>query len=110
MTLADLRELFENARIEAVTSARFTRASCPANTCRYCGLWWVPVFGTRLDGHARCIVPLDFIEAVTSLWRSDPKLTVQAIADALDVSKATVTSWCSSRRKAGWDSAARGRP
>lgn len=93
MTLTDLRAAFLDARTQAAASARYTTASCPPDTCRYCGkhlrLW--PQ--TRLDGHARCFVDKAFLRAVYSLWLNDTKASRHRIAEVCDVSHNVVNAW-----------------
>jgi hypothetical protein len=62
------------------------------NTCRYCGRYWRRWAGSKLDGHAACIVTDDFKKHLAVLLRSP---TYQAIADAIGVSPAVVRSWTS---------------
>jgi hypothetical protein len=64
------------------------------NTCRYCGKHWRRWAGSKLDGHAACIVTGDFKHRLVILLRS-PTVTYQAIAvaDAIGVTPAVVRSW-----------------
>lgn len=63
------------------------------NTCRYCGKHWRQWAGSKLDGHAACIVPDDFKKRLVKLLRSSPEVTYGAIADAIGVTIAVVRSW-----------------
>lgn len=63
------------------------------NTCRYCGKHWRQWAGSKLDGHAACIVPDDFKKRLIVLLRSSPEVTYGAIADAIGVTIAVVRSW-----------------
>ena len=63
------------------------------NTCRYCGRHWRQWVGSKLDGHAACIVTDDFKQKVAELLRSSPTITYQAIAAAIGVTPAVVRSW-----------------
>lgn len=62
------------------------------NTCRYCGKHWRRWAGSKLDGHAACIVTDDFKRRLSEILRS-PSVTYQAIADAIGVTSAVVRSW-----------------
>jgi hypothetical protein len=62
------------------------------NTCRYCGKHWRQWAGSKLDGHAACIVTDDFKLHLVDLLRS-PTVTYQAIASAIGVTPAVVRSW-----------------
>ena len=98
MTLA---EEFAAARIEASNTARFTAASCPPKTCRYCGKHWTRWPGSKLDGHSKCIVPVTFQDRLAAI----PSTTKggQAIAAELGVTYSVYRSWTcpiSMRRRA----------
>jgi len=62
------------------------------NTCRYCGRHWRQWAGSKLDGHAACIVTEDFKQRLMELLRS-PQVTYTAIADAIGVTPSVVRSW-----------------
>jgi hypothetical protein len=62
------------------------------NTCRYCGRYWRQWAGSKLDGHAACIVTEDFKQHLSTLLRS-PEVTYLAIADAIGVTPSVVRSW-----------------
>jgi hypothetical protein len=62
------------------------------NTCRYCGRHWRQWTGSKLDGHAACIVTEDFKRELVELLRS-PQVTYKAIAEAIGVTPAVVRSW-----------------
>jgi hypothetical protein len=89
-----LRDEFRLSNMIASQGARW----CPddpgadLNTCRYCGRHWRRWAGSKLDGHAACIVTEDFKQRLTVLLRS-PVVTYQAIAAAIGVTPAVVRSW-----------------
>ena len=62
------------------------------DTCRYCGKRWRRWVGSKLDGHAACIVTEDFKQHVAALLRA-PEVTYQAIGDAIGVTPSVVRSW-----------------
>ena len=62
------------------------------NTCRYCGQHWRQWAGSKLDGHAACIVTEDFKQRLIVLLRA-PDVTYAAIANAIGVTPAVVRSW-----------------
>jgi hypothetical protein len=63
------------------------------NTCRYCGRHWRQWFGSKLDGHAACIVTSDFKLRLAEILRSSPGVTYATIASAIGVTPAVVRSW-----------------
>jgi hypothetical protein len=89
-----LREEFIAARQQALAQARWSAddPKVPPDVCRYCGRHWQRRAGSRLDGHAACIVPEDFKQRVGDLLRPAP-MTYAVIADALDVTPNIVRSW-----------------
>lgn len=93
MTLDELPEAFAAARVTASTAAIYPRASTPRNTCRYCGRFWKAVPGTRIDGHARCVVGVAFQHAVHELRWNDPALTRHRIGEVCGVSSSVVSAW-----------------
>lgn len=64
-----------------------------SNACRYCGRHWRRWCGSKLDGHAACVVTADFKLRLVDLLRSSPKVTYAAIAVVLGVTPAVVRSW-----------------
>ena len=63
------------------------------NTCRYCGKHWRPWFGSKLDGHSKCIVTEDFKRRLGEILRSSPLMTYTTIAAAIGVTPAVIRSW-----------------
>lgn len=64
----------------------------PPNTCRYCKKSWRHWAGSKLDGHAACIVPEDFKRHVGEILRS-PKVTYAALAEIIGTTAGVVRSW-----------------
>lgn len=63
------------------------------NTCRYCGKHWRQWTGSKLDGHAACVVTNDFKRELANLLRSSPAVTYRSVAEALGVTPSVVRSW-----------------
>jgi len=93
-TLDDIRDRFRVARMVKSQRARWYADDPGAepNTCRFCGKSWRKWAGSKLDGHAKCIVGDDFKTWLREVLR-DPRLTYAAVAGALDLSTAIVRSW-----------------
>jgi hypothetical protein len=91
---ATLADEFRLANLVASQRARWCADDPGAepNTCRYCGRHWRRWAGSKLDGHAACIVTEDFKLHLCVLLRS-PRVTYQAIAGAIGVTPAVVRSW-----------------
>ena len=89
-----LRREFFTAKQIAIHQARWgiDGPGVPPDVCRYCGQHWQHRIGSRLDGHAACIVPEDFKRRIGELLRS-PLVTYATIADVLDVTSGIVRSW-----------------
>lgn len=60
--------------------------------CRYCGKRWLPFAGSRLDGHAACIVDEAFKRRVGEILRL-PTVTYAEVAEVLGVTSGVVRSW-----------------
>lgn len=91
---AVLREEFRLASLAASQRARW-RADDPAvppNTCRYCGQHWRRWIGSKLDGHAACVVTDDFKHRLADLLRS-PMVTYVLVAEAIGSTPSVVRSW-----------------
>ena len=71
------------------------REAAPAadGKCRYCGRGWVRWPGSKLDGHARCLVTSDFQDALWRLWLQVPSLSSQRIAKICCVPVRYVSAW-----------------
>lgn len=91
--LAEIRDRFRSERSSQSRCAKWC-ADHPAypDLCRFCGRRWIKWAGSKLDGHAKCIVGDDFKAWLRDQLR-DPRLTYVAVADACDVSPAIVRSW-----------------
>lgn len=63
------------------------------NTCRYCGRHWRQWAGSKLDGHAACMVTIDFKRRLAELIRSSPGVTYASIAAVIGVTPSVVRSW-----------------
>lgn len=93
--VAALRDRFRFSNMSASQRARWCSGHPGAepNTCRYCGRHWRQWAGSKLDGHAACIVTEDFKREIAELMRSAPAITYQTIATAIGVTPAVVRSW-----------------
>lgn len=100
---AALRDAFRHSNMSASQRARWCRdfPGADPDTCRYCGKYWRPWAGSKLDGHAACIVTEDFKKRVGELLRSSPTLTYAAIADVIGVTPGVVRSWAFAAGVAG---------
>lgn len=94
VTLTELRDRYRWACNAASVRALWCRdyPGAEPNTCRYCGKHWRQWFGSKLDGHSKCIVDEEFKAWLRELLR-DPKLTYEKIAKAIDVTPSVVRSW-----------------
>ena len=92
---AVLRDSFRFSNMSASQRALWCSGypGAEPNTCRYCGRHWRQWAGSKLDGHAACIVTEDFKREVGELLRSSPAITYQTIAAAIGVTPAVVRSW-----------------
>jgi hypothetical protein len=97
-----LLEEFHTAKQIVAQHARWSATDAvPVNTCRYCGRYWQHRFGSRLDGHAACIVTEDFKRRVGEVLRSSPTVTYRSLAKTLGVTPGIVNSWAFSAGIAG---------
>lgn len=91
---AALRDAFRHSNMtksqRALWCAGFPGAT--PNTCRYCGKHWRQWAGSKLDGHAACIVTEDFKEHLREILCS-PHVTYQLLANAIGVSTSVIRSW-----------------
>lgn len=92
--LAEIRDRYFASRLVVSQRARWDASDpgAPPDTCRYCGKHWRKWAGSKLDGHAKCVVDEDFKARLRELLR-DPMLTFGAVAAALDVTPSVVRSW-----------------
>ncbi len=65
----------------------------PGQSCRYCGRRHTPWFGSRLDGHALCVVSDGFKEFVGQQMRAHHRLTYAVVARAVGVTDSVVRAW-----------------
>lgn len=61
-------------------------------SCRYCGLPWRPWAGTKLDGHAVCVVP-PHVQDFAYHLASTGCVTTNRLAVRFSVSPSTVMAW-----------------
>jgi len=89
-----LRDAYRLSNMSVSQRARWCSGfpGAEPNTCRYCGKHWRQWTGSKLDGHAACIVTDDFKQQLVGLLRS-PHVTYKAIADAIGVTSSVVRSW-----------------
>jgi hypothetical protein len=95
MTLEQLRRRYEFDRMLTSAHAYWDAddPNAPANTCRYCGRHWLKWFGSKLDGHASCVVTDDFKQILHDrVWHA-ADITIVAAATALGVSESVMRSW-----------------
>lgn len=101
-SLTDLRNAFWEARRTAALGARWAAddPGAPPDACRYCGRNRRLFAGSRLDGHAACVVGMDFKLRVGELLRS-PLVSYKAVAAVIGVTPGVVRSWAFSVGIAG---------
>jgi hypothetical protein len=90
-----LRDDFHRSRMLVSQRARWCAddPNAEPNTCRYCGKRWRKWTGSKLDGHAACIVTDDFKQQLAEILRSSPMVTYMMIAVTIGVTPAVVRSW-----------------
>lgn len=91
VTLADLPAAYTEARTAAIATQ--LSADPKPLTCRYCGKHWSYWAGGKHDGHVVCVVTLEFQRALCKMYRSDPCLSMQTVADACGVTLSVVIAW-----------------
>lgn len=91
---AALRDSFHVSNLVASQHALWPPGDPEADPdkCRYCGDYWRRWAGSKLDGHAACIVTDDFKRRILELLRPST-VTYRAVAEALGVSISVVRSW-----------------
>jgi len=89
-----LRDAYHFANMVASQRARWCAGDPGAepNTCRYCGRYWRQWAGSKLDGHAGCIVTNGFKQQLGEIFRASA-VTYKAVADVIGVTSAVVRSW-----------------
>lgn len=89
-----LRDEFWSSNRAASQRARWCAddPGAPPLTCRYCGKHWRRWAGSKLDGHAVCLVTDDFKQRLSEILRS-PMVSYQEIADAIGVTPSVVRAW-----------------
>ena len=97
---AALRDAFLSSRATAAQGARWASGypGAEPDTCRYCGQRWHQWAGSKLDGHAACVVTSDFKQRLVDMLRSSPEVTYAKVADVLGVTLAVVRAWTSPTR------------
>jgi hypothetical protein len=88
------RDEFHHARMSASQRAHWDASDpgAPPDTCRYCNRFWRRWPGSKLDGHAACIVPEYFKRRVGEILRS-PTETYASVAAKLGTTAGIVRSW-----------------
>jgi hypothetical protein len=101
-----LRDEFRLSNLVASQRARWCAddPSAPPLTCRYCGKHWRRWTGSKLDGHAACIVTDDFKQKLSEILRS-PTVSYQEVADAIGVTPSVVRAWAAPIRERNRDHA-----
>lgn len=62
-------------------------------SCKYCGDFWQHWNGSKLDGHAKCMVPPWFKAELRAALKNAATVSYTDVANALGVSLAVVRSW-----------------
>ena len=94
LDLQTLRDAFHHSHMAASQRARWCAGypGAEPDICRYCGRHWRQWPGSKLDGHAACIVTPDFKQRLAELL-SAPEVTYKMVADAIGVTPSVVRSW-----------------
>lgn len=99
---AVLLAAYQAARLLAQQQARWDASDPkrPLRACRYCGRGWQAFAGSRLDGHAACLVDEGFKRRLGEILKL-PTVTYAGVAGALGVTPSVVRSWAFSAGVAG---------
>lgn len=93
MTLDELHDEYKASRARQNAKAKFpSETAAGADTCRYCGRFWRKWTGSKLDGHAKCLVD----ERFRFLMRTctvNPQLSYDKIGQRLGVTVSVVRCW-----------------
>lgn len=89
---SDLLREYDRARKRTDAYALYTALAAPERKCRYCGNHRIPWAGSKLDGHAKCIVDASFKHFV-GMYLSRHDVTIARVAELLNLSTAVVRSW-----------------
>ncbi len=90
MKLDELRSIYALDR-EALKSTAMPDP--PPNICRYCRRYRNEWHGTKLDGHAKCMISSSFSRLLYCAMRADYRLTFKSVAEALDMSPSVTRAW-----------------
>lgn len=94
-------------RVRAARNAEYPPSEDPG-ICRYCNKPWANWKGTKLDGHALCTAPRDFMQLVIdSINRPDCRYI--DVAEALDVTPSVIRAWWRTLTVRGMSNAGSGR-
>lgn len=63
------------------------------SVCRYCAGRWQRWEGSKLDGHAACVVTEAFKIQLAEVMRANPSISIKQVASVLDMSSQIVRSW-----------------
>lgn len=86
--LDDVRVAYEIARYQTNE-----RAADAPHACRYCGRYWECFAGSKLDGHAKCIVTQSFKRRLHAFLAANPAITFRGVAAHLGVTESVVRAW-----------------
>jgi hypothetical protein len=94
-----LRDEFRLSNLAVSQRARWSTddPGAPPRTCRYCGKHWKRWAGSKLDGHAACMVTEDFKTHLSEILCS-PTVSYRGIADAIGVSPSVIRAWADPTR------------
>lgn len=89
-----LRDAFHTSNMIASQRAQWCAGypGAEPNICRYCGRHWRQWTGSKLDGHAACIVTPDFKRRLADILKA-PEVTYKMVANAIGVTPSVVRSW-----------------
>lgn len=85
----------------------------PEGRCPYCKRDWRKICNTKLDGHAKCLVSVEFMAEYAKLVSQNGWLTYQKIGEALGLTVSIARAWFvldGKRREAERSRAPKSRP
>lgn len=87
-----LDDILQRFHLERIRREATANQDPDPDRCRYCGKWWRKWNGSRLDGHAKCVVGSEFKQYLrTTLMHTS--VSFMKISERLGVTESVVRSW-----------------
>lgn len=98
-SMLEIERLWAHDRVRLAMSPTNTVEEGTTGPCRYCGEPWRRWMGSKIDGHALCLVSPEIRDDIVAIIARSAMLRVEDVAAQLGLTTAVMRAWWRTARR-----------